>query len=264
MKRFVVLFITATSCAVLWAQFPYGTTGLLHMPTANMQKDKTFMFGGSFLNKGSIPPMWQYNTYNYYINVTFFPFLEVGYTCTLHKGVPGNYWPEQTWGKFVNQDRQFSVRLRVIKEGFLWKHMPSIVIGCNDIGTNDIFSGNKDGYGFTLASGTGNAAWSRYFIASTKYFLFEGIGEMGVHLSYVYNKRKDYPLNGPAVGINFQLGMPYSIKVLNGLNLMAEYDARTVNMGLSYSLWKDYINVIGELNDFKYLSAGIYFKVHLK
>ena len=28
------------------AQFTYGTTGLLHMPTADMQRDKTFMFGG--------------------------------------------------------------------------------------------------------------------------------------------------------------------------------------------------------------------------
>ena len=28
------------------AQFTYGTTGLLHMPTGEMQRDKTFMAGG--------------------------------------------------------------------------------------------------------------------------------------------------------------------------------------------------------------------------
>lgn len=31
-------------------QFMYRTTGLLHAPTADMQRDKTFMFGGSFIN----------------------------------------------------------------------------------------------------------------------------------------------------------------------------------------------------------------------
>lgn len=35
----------------------------------------------------------EYNPYiyNYYLNITFFPWLEVAYTCTLVKGVPG--WP---------------------------------------------------------------------------------------------------------------------------------------------------------------------------
>lgn len=33
---------------------------------------------------------------------------------------------------------------------------------------------------------------------------------------------------------------------------------------VKYSIWKDHINLIGELNDFKYISGGIYFKIHLK
>ena len=32
------------------AQALYGTTGLLHAPTAEMQKDKTFMAGGEVFN----------------------------------------------------------------------------------------------------------------------------------------------------------------------------------------------------------------------
>ena len=54
-----------------------------------------------------------------------------------------------------------------------------------------------------------------------------------------------------------------AVKALNGLDLMAEYDARTVNIGAHYQLWKDHINLIAELNNGKYFFGGIYFKIHL-
>ena len=62
-----------------------GTTGLLHAPTADMQQDKTFMLGGNVLD---ITPLHYYDfdvryTFNYYLNITVFPWLEVGYTCTI-------------------------------------------------------------------------------------------------------------------------------------------------------------------------------------
>lgn len=65
------------------AQFTQGTTGLLEMPTADMQKDKTFMLGGGYLHHTVTPPRWNYNTWNYYLNVTIFPWLELGYTLTI-------------------------------------------------------------------------------------------------------------------------------------------------------------------------------------
>ena len=71
------------------AQFTYGTTGLLHMPTADMQRDKTFMFGGSVLSKEAMPSKWYYHTYNYYINITLFDRMEISYICTLVQGKPG-------------------------------------------------------------------------------------------------------------------------------------------------------------------------------
>jgi hypothetical protein len=42
---------------------------------------------------------------------------------------------------------------------------------------------------------------------------------------------------------------------------MAEYDARTMNIGAEYSFWKDYINVVIELNRCRYFSGGLVFKV---
>ena len=86
------------------AQALNGTTGLLHAPSAEMQKDKTFLFGGNVLH---IVPLRYFNydeikyTFNYYINITFFPWMEVGYTCTINYAEHGStYFPSQSWGKY--------------------------------------------------------------------------------------------------------------------------------------------------------------------
>ena len=117
------------------AQYVYGTTGLLHAPSADMQRDKTFLCGFSYLQVAATPKHWNYDTWNYYINITLFPWLEVGYTCTLHKiGLPQYGYSY----KFRNQDRQFSARLRVWKEGWWKEWTPQIVVGANDPSTNDV------------------------------------------------------------------------------------------------------------------------------
>ena len=53
-------------------------------------------------------------------------------------------------------------------------------------------------------------------------------------------------------------------KALNGLNIMAEYDGRTPNIGFNYGFWKDKINLICAWNDCKKISSGIQFKICLK
>lgn len=247
------------------AQFTYGTTGLLHMPTAEMQRDKTFMFGTGMLNSHILPSheWWgDYNTYNYYLNITIFPWLEIGYTCVLVKGKPGIYhWPESTWGRFTNQDRSFHGRLRLVKEGTFFRHMPSIVVGANDLAT-----GSWEG-GSASDDAKYNGFFCRYYLAMTEHVEWEKIGSLGLHLAYVYNRKEDYHLNGPCLGANFQFSFPggsFWHTALNGLNVMAEYDSRTFNIGMSYSVWKEHINLIGELNKCKYPSIGLCFKVRLK
>ena len=100
---------------VIKGQAFYGTTGLVHAPTAVMQKDKTVMLGGNMLDVNILSRYWvrsEYHpyTYNYYINCTLFPWLEVAYTCTLVKGIHGSsYWPQQTWGRLpIRTDRFIS------------------------------------------------------------------------------------------------------------------------------------------------------------
>ena len=65
----VGLMVLLLCPSALRAQFVYGTTGLLHMPTGEMQRDKTFMFGCAFLDTEATPGHWSYDTGNYFINI---------------------------------------------------------------------------------------------------------------------------------------------------------------------------------------------------
>lgn len=236
------------------AQLTNGVTGLLHMPSADMQRDGTLMIGGNFLNRHNLPNnfWWGYNSYNYFLNVTFFKRLEIAYVCTLFKGKKENsYWPEITWGKFVNQDRHFAARLQVLREGEWWKHMPALVLGVNDPTT-----GSGGDYTNMAVEGNGNGYFNRMYIAMTKHFDIR-CGELGVHAAWLYNRRTDYPLNGPAVGVNFRPAFHKE------LNVIAEYDSKTVNVGFTYSMWSDHFNLLFELQDGKYVSAGLVYKVNL-
>ena len=51
MHNSFLAFLCLCFCTVLKGQALYGTSGLLHMPTADMQKDKTVMLGGNVLDK---------------------------------------------------------------------------------------------------------------------------------------------------------------------------------------------------------------------
>lgn len=293
-KILIILLLSTLGISAIKAQFTYGTTGLLNMPTADMQKDKTVLLGGSFLEKHASPGRWNYDTYNYYINITFFPWLEIAYTCTLHKSIPNDpmygsgFWVPSTYGKFTNQDRNFSGRLRLWKEGW-WKWWtPQIVIGGNDALHNSWEAGSKVG----IDENPTNGFYNRYYIAASKHFDFFNIGELGTHVSWVYNKRKEYKLNGLCIGANFRFKLKEEDsavnKAINGINLMIEaypadgqgtsrvsYKKRQynrgiaigkydINAGLCYSFWKDRINLYGELYGCKDFSTGVQFKIHLK
>lgn len=250
------------------AQVLRGTTGLLHAPTADMQEDKTFMFGGNVLHLVPLNYISSNEikyTFNYYINVTFFPWLEIGYTCTINYAEPGStYFPKYVWGKYTNQDRSFNGRLRLWKEGWWKEWTPQIVLGLDDPASHESYGGGEakfDGSGM-------NNYFTRYYLAVTKHFDFRNIGNLGVHVAWVMGRpvhREHY--EGVSAGVNFRFKKEQDCignRILNGLNLIAEYDALTFNVGGSYSLWKDHINLIAELNDGKYFSGGIFFKIHLK
>ena len=268
--RLILICLITISSLQSQAQALYGTTGLLHAPTAEMQKDKTFMVGGNVLHLVPLQYLTTNEikyTFNYYLNITIFPWLEVGYTCTINYANHGStYFPEQSWGKYTNQDRAFNARLRLWKEGWWKSWTPQIVLGLDDPTSHEAYGGGAIKFD---EDGMQNNHFTRYYLAATKHFSFTGVGTLGVHAAYVDYRACWFPhYRRPAAGVNFKFNLlpedNLAVKALNGLDLMAEYDARTVNIGAHYQLWKDHINLIAELNNGKYFSGGIYFKIHLK
>lgn len=249
MIKKIILFGFFLCCHLaLSAQLTYGTTGLLHAPSGEMQADKTVMLGGNFLNKEMTPPRWDYHTCNYFLNVTILPWLEVAYTCTLFQSQSiGIDWKVGK-GKFTNQDRYFSLRMRALKEGQFWKHMPSVVFGASDPYT-------ESGEG-QISTIDGNGYWCRFYIAATKH-LSMGKETIGVHLSYLYNRRVDYHLNGLAGGVT------YSPSCLPYWRLIAEYDTKNFAIGTTYLLF-NHLHAQVELQRMKYFTGGLTYKVHLK
>lgn len=284
-KRMLMAALMLVLCVHVSGQFTYGTTGLLNMPTGDMQKDKTVLIGGGYLSKHATPYRWNYDTWNYYVGITFFPWLEVAYTCTIFDEWVGSKGSVH----MLNQDRNFSARLRLWKEGWWKEWTPQIVVGVNDV--TSAAGGDYMNFG---VDGAGNGFYNRYFVAVTKHLDFPNIGTLGVHASYVYNKRTDYKLNAPAGGLNFRFAIQESdfwSKALNGLNLMAEaYPANgqggrmkkrlehqperhyarglhvgryDLNVGACYSIWKDRINAYVHFYGCKDLSTGLQMKIHL-
>ena len=261
------VFLLSICCLFLglgkgYAQFMDGTTGLLHMPTAEMQRDKTFMMGAGFLNEQATPSNWYYDTWNYYINITLFPWLEMSYTCVLLTAESLGLGPYGYSG-FTNQDRHFSARLRVWKEGWWKPWTPQIVLG-----VNDFTSGASGDYTNMGVAGDGNGFFNRYYVSVTKHLDFLNWGKVGVHAAYVYNRRIKDKLNGIALGADYAIPLPENrhklLQYLSEVKVMAEYDSKGINIGGSLSIWRDHINVVAELYRCKYPSVGLYFKVHLK
>ena len=248
MKRIVLISTFLCYYFTLSAQLTYSTTGLLHAPSAEMQKEKTVMIGGNFLNKEITPPKWYYHTYNYYLNVTIFPFLEIAYACTLFSAEALGM-KKYGYSGFTNQDRYFSGRLRVLKEGQLWEYMPAVVLG-----TSDPFTSTGGG---TVNPTQDNGYFSRIYVSTTKHFRIGDHEEVGVHLSYLYNKRKDYNLNGVAAGVT------YSPSKLTNLTIIAEHDSKDFALGATYLLF-DHLHLQVEMQRMKYFTGGLAYKIYLK
>ena len=69
-------------------------------------------------------------------------------------------------------------------------------------------------------------------------------------------------MNGPCAAVTWR-----PVWIQNdwvALNLIAEYDARTINVGFITSIWKDHFEAMFELQDLKWITAGLRYKLVLK
>ena len=245
-------------------QFLDAASGLLNMPSAEMGSAGTVRFTANYLNKHTTPPGWTYNTFNYGISLVFFPRIEVGYVLTFI--YDDHHWVINEDNKveyitLINQDRHFYAKLQLLQEGEFGKSwIPALAIGVSDPTTGDPNEYAEIDYtDFDVSSG--NGYFNRYYAVATKHFTTP-YGVLGAHLGYQFSQRIDKPLNGPCAAIDWE---PVWLQKQNVITtkLIAEYDARTFNIGFIASLWKDHIEIMAELQALKWFSGGIRFKTVL-
>ena len=243
------------------AQFADCSTGLLQMPTADMQPDGTVMITNNYLNKHALPKSgWNYDTFQYGIYVSFWNRVEIGYVCTIFNGK----WdprPNKTYRQTImrNQDRHFTGRVALLREGdFGVSWLPALVVGVSDPTT-----GAGGGEYLEADVTKGNGFFNRNFVVLTKHFQTPW-GTLGAHAGYQFNRRKDYRLNAPCAGIDWRPVWLQEQGLLTSLDLIAEYDARTVNLGLIASVWRDRFEAMFELQNFRWINFGLRYKLRLK
>lgn len=249
--RLILLVFLWLGCHSASAQLYTGLSGLLNTPSADMNEEGTARIGGYFMNKhftpdddgiyGFIYDGKKYNTVDFYLSITPFEWIELGYTFTLQKSLLDGYDKP----KYNQKDRYFSVKLNPLREG---RYHPAIAIGSNDfIGSPTKRHGN---------GGSGAGYFCNYYIAATKHFKPAG-HNIGINLAYrycpnVYNEKWE----GVVGGITWQL------KWVPNLRAIAEYTGNEVNVGADCLLWKHlFLQVV--LQDGKYFSGGLCFQTNL-
>jgi len=221
----------------LSAQSTLGVTGLLNSPNAVMTKEGTVKIGGNFLNTNMTPDTWDYNTFNFFLNVTLFSFFEAALTNTAF-----DLWDE---GKFSNIDRSVSVKFRLLKER---KYLPAIVIG-----SNDMLTSNTKNY---FSPSRGNKYFGTHYLALSKHFGLNG-HTLGLHSAYNILSSKHQKINSPISG-----GISFRPAFLQEMTLIAEYDTRDFNLGGNILIFKHlYLQLF--IQDFKYFSFGAHAQIPL-
>lgn len=261
----IISLILAARCPVCLGQFLDAASGLLQAPSAEMGEAGTVMFTANFLNQHATPPAWSYHTYNHGLSIVILPRLEIGFVPTYiykENHPVMNEDGELEYLTLNNQDRRFYIKIQLLKEGDFGKAwIPALAIGVHDPTTRDQ---NKrmdiDALDFDVNSG--NGFFNRYYIVATKHF-HTALGTVGTHVGYQYNRRNDYRYDGPCAALDWEpvwLQKEDLVKV----RFIAEYDARTYNLGFIASFWREHIDVMVDLQSLKWLSAGVRYKLVLK
>ena len=227
-KTLWVICILSLAVPVVKSQPIAGTTGLLNTPSAQMQQDGTFMLGANYLPDIITPEPFNYNTGNYYLNITFLPFIEINYKMTLFK----------VNNRYNHQDRSFALRMRLLEENHI---LPSLVVGANDVYTS---------------SEKGNQHFGAMYTVVTKHFMLSE-NKLGITIGYGFVPFRNNRYVGLFGGISFS---PY---FFNQLNLMAEYDSDHFNVGGSLLIAK-HLNLVTFSCNLKDIVGGIAYKIYLE
>lgn len=240
----LLLLLPVGSCVVFAQQYT-GMTGLLHVPSAEMDTIETLRLGVHAIPAEMMPDEMRfegekYASSSWYVSAMPLKWLEAGYSFTLMK-FHRNLNKNSDEVGFYSKDRYFSLRLRPLKEGRYW---PSVVIGGNDvIGQRD---GDSESFYFR-----------NFYVAASKHIDLP-FGVLGGHLAYrkwakSFNNRWD----GVVGGITLRPS------IYSPLRAIAEYDGDGINIGTDCVLFR-YVQLQASLMKCRYLSAGAAVRIELR
>lgn len=232
LKGIILFLILISTTRQVSAQYSFGTTGQLMIPTAEMQETGTFMGGANFLPEQITPSIFSYPTMNYFVDMTLFSFIEFTYRMTLLKMTTGT-------GRtgYHNQDRSNTIRIRPIKES---RYFPAIVVGADDL----------------LTEGA-TPYWGSYYGVLTKTFGFRSGHQLAVTAGWYFHQGDKPVFNEGPFG-----GVRYTPSFCKELKFMAEYDTHGWNIGAAMRLWK-HLSVNVFTREFTNVSAGLRYECTL-
>lgn len=223
-----------------------GISGLIHVPSAEMRHEGDACFGIHYLNKNMLPDVGflynneKYNTYDYYLSITPYKWIELSYICTKRMDVVDGE------PVYKRKDRNFSMKIRPLQEGKYW---PAVAIGCNDVGSSVASIITRNNQNVQLY-------FQNYFLATTKHFNIGG-NELGVTLAYRYYTR-DYNAkwNGIVGGVTFRPSFFPQARAI------AEWTGNEFQVGVDALLFR-HLFIQASLKDFKYPNVGLCFQMNL-
>lgn len=226
------------------AQQYYGMSGLINVPSADMDTVPVAHVGAHYLNEHMIPDKMtidgeKYNSWTNYLTVQPFRWIEVGYGYTLQKFHKNGDKTREVG--FYSKDRYFSVRLQPVREAKWW---PSVVFGGQDVWGSFDKGESKSNF------------YRNYYVATSKHFsLLKQY--IGVHLAYRHWKLDcNKKWNGVVGGLTFQPSF------FRPLRVIGEYDGDGVNVGADCTLFR-YVMLQASLQRCQYFSGGICLRIPL-
>lgn len=249
MKRIMLLAIVLISVASVRAQQYTGMSGLIHVPSAEMDTVGEARIGAHFLNGKFTPdhPYWEfdgkkYNTCDFYLSLTPFKWMEIGYTITLFKHKSTGEGDKTGYNR---KDRYVSIKFRPLEEGRYW---PAVAIGANDFLTSSPLKGND--------IGNTNGFWRNYYLALTKHFGFGG-HEIAPTVCYRY-----FPSGYDRRWRGVVGGVTYRPAFAKNWRAIVEWTGCDVNAGIDCIPWK-HLLVQASLQNGRWPSAGLCYMVNL-
>ena len=227
------------------AQQYTGTSGLAHIPTGEMNHEGDALIGAHFLNKAMMPDTGflylgeKYHTFDYYLALTPFSWMEMSYVCTERRRAINEQTGQIQWSK----DRYVSIKIQPLKEG---KYYPAVAIGCNDVLTTVFFKDRPDVQLYYM----------NVYVAATKTFTFSG-NELGMTVAYRrFLRGYNAKWNGIVGGITFRPSF------FPQWRLMAEYTGNEFLLGTDVLLWQ-HLRLQASLKDFKFANVGLCLQFNL-